>query len=166
MKNICMICLISVLFAGCTKTPSPSAGGSSTTSAPPPGVRTGDPRAAGQNPDKKVSRPGGLFGVPEQTKNFAILRNIGVACKVEDISRLPKTIEEIKAIAKEDAKAVRALENGEFVLAPNARVAGDSLFLYERDPDGTGSRLVLMGDGSVHKKSAAEFAALQKQGSP
>jgi hypothetical protein len=130
--------------------PPKRAGGSSSEPAP----TTSD--------EKKASRGGGIFGVRDETQNRLILRDIGLACKIEDVSKLPNTVDELKAIVKESAKAVRALDNGEFVLVPKARVASDSLFLYERDADTRGNRLVLMGDGSVHKKSAAEFAALQR----
>jgi hypothetical protein len=155
MKKLLLCCLVAML-AGCTKTATDSAA-----STPPAGGKMGDARAAGEAKEKKYSRPGGLLGVGGRTKNYGILYDIGLSCKVEDISRLPKTLEELKRIVKENGNAVRAIDNGEFVLVANARVAGDSIFLYESKADSNGVRLVLMGDGSIHKKSAQEFKMLK-----
>lgn len=110
----------------------------------------------------KVSRPGGVSGVGKQEVNRRLLRDIGLSCQVADVSRMPQTVEELKALLKDSPQSLKAVESGEFALASKPQVSGNSLFLYERDADAQGDRLVLMGDGSVHKKSASEFADLKK----
>jgi hypothetical protein len=136
------------LIAGCGKSESPSS-----PAAPP--------AAGGKADDKKVSRGGGIFGVRDETQNRLILRNIGIACQADNVGRLPQTLDELKEIVKDSPKDRKAVESGEFVLVAGAQPRPDSLFLYEKDADSRGNRLVLMGDGTVHKKNAEEFAMLR-----
>ena len=141
-----------VILAGCSK---------DTDQAKPGGA--GKPAATGEfkGEQQKASRPGGVFGVRDETQNRLILRDIGIACLAENVGRLPQTLEELKPIVKDSPKAKKAVDSGEFVLVSKAQPQQDSLFLYERDPDARGNRLVLMGDGTVHRKNAEEFAALK-----
>jgi outer membrane PBP1 activator LpoA protein len=129
-----------------------------------PGHGTGEPAATGEVSEEKqkASRPGGVFGVRDETQNRLILRDIGIACLAENVGRLPQTLDELKAIVKDSPKAKKAVDNGELVLVSKAQPRHDSLFLHERDPDARGNRLVLMGDGTVHRKNAEEFAAMKK----
>jgi hypothetical protein len=164
MKPRCVFVIGAALLilAGCDRKIAPTSGALTSPAGPPVRTPGGDAQAAGKAEEKKASRGGGIFAVRDETQNRLILRDIGLACKIEDVGKLPNTVEELKAIVKESAKAVRALESGEFVLVPKARVSADSLFVYERDADTRGNRLVLMGDGSVDKKSAEEFKALKR----
>jgi hypothetical protein len=118
--------------------------------------------AAGKPNDKKVSRPSGVMGVYDREKNRRLLDDIGKLCLVNDINKLPRTLDELKEIIKENGLARKAVESGEFVLVPNARASNESLFMYERDPDPRGKRLVLMGFGAVEEKTAEEFANLKR----
>lgn len=126
-----------------------------------PASQTASAAAAGET--TKVSRSGGVFSVRDETKNRLLLRDIGLSCQAADVSRMPQTVDELKALLKDSPQCLKAVESGDFALAPKPQASGNSLFIYERDADAKGDRLVLMGDGRVEKKSAAEFVELKKE---
>jgi hypothetical protein len=96
------------------------------------------------------------------------LRQIGTFYLLyrNDLNRSPASLKDFVAYIKRDApRESQALEEGHYVLVLNVTPTSSTVLAYERNAYTDGSRLVLMGDGSVKLMSGPEFqAALRVKG--
>jgi hypothetical protein len=74
----------------------------------------------------------------------------------------PAKLEEFLTYIRRDyPAAAKALEDGDLVLSMNAPLSSNVVLAYEYKPYVDGTRVVLMGDGSVSTMSAQDFQAAQ-----
>lgn len=75
----------------------------------------------------------------------------------------PAKLEEFLAYIRRDyPAAAKALEDGDLVLNMNTPLSSNVVLAYEYKPYVDGTRVVLMGDGSVSTMGAQEFQAASK----
>jgi hypothetical protein len=77
--------------------------------------------------------------------------------------RPPRNKEEFITYIKQDApKYVEELQDETYVVRWNTPMSSNNILIYERYPLSNGTRLVLLGDGSVHTMTEQEFQAALK----
>jgi hypothetical protein len=90
------------------------------------------------------------------------LHNVGqlLATYKAETSRYPNTLQELLDYIKTDARQEHeSLQTGYFVFIPSQNANSQTIVIYEKEPDTSGMRVVLMGDGSVHRVSEDQFMA-------
>jgi hypothetical protein len=157
-----MCLLLGPLLAGCSKESDPAVGQS--------GYQLGtQPISSGHGPppQQQVSRTGGILSKRDEMAARNQLDQIGKTILIAYLprGRGPAKLEELKDQMRDMPKHYEAIRNGTYVLVPNARLASDSIMLYEKNPETTGMRLVVTGNGGVQRMGQEEFqAALKGQG--
>lgn len=157
-----MSLLIGLLVVGCGKESDSSAGQSGYQLKTQP-ISSGH----GPPPQPQVSRTGSILSKRDELAARGQLDQIGKAILIAYLERGrgPAKVEELKDHMRDMPKHYEALRNGTYVLVPNARLASDSIMLYEKNAETTGMRLVVTGNGGVQRMSQEEFqAALKGQG--
>jgi hypothetical protein len=75
--------------------------------------------------------------------------------------RSPAKLEDFLAYIRRDGQAeAKALQDGLLTLKMNSPLSSDVVLGYETEPYTDGSRLVMMGDGSIKMMGAAEFQSV------
>ena len=68
----------------------------------------------------------------------------------------------ILGLIRRDGQAAALLQDGLLTLKTNSPLSSDVVLAYETEPYTDGSRLVMMGDGSVKMMSAPEFQSVSR----
>ncbi|MBV9124811.1 MAG: hypothetical protein JO112_15760 [Planctomycetes bacterium] len=70
----------------------------------------------------------------------------------------PPSLEDLKGYIQRDApKLIQGLQDGRYILVPNAQPSSTAALVYEKDADLNGNRLVGRADGTVKLMNAQEF---------
>ena len=149
-----------LVLPGCQK-PAPSTSGPA---APPPAAAQTSapaptPHLGGALPGKAQTR---VREVMDRTQAENQLHQIGILLQTYSTQngQYPTRLEDFLGdIKKEAQREHESLKTGYFVMTLKPRPAGGDVVVYERDPDTSGMRLVLQGDGSVQRLNETQFKA-------
>jgi hypothetical protein len=135
-----------------TPAPPPQAQAQAQPPAPPP-------QLGGAPPGKAQTR---IREVMDRTRAMTQLRNIGqlLATYKTENNRYPGTLQELLDYIKNEARQEhQSLQTGYFVYRPTPNPTTQTVVIYENEPDTSGMRLVVMGDGSVQRLNEEQFKA-------
>jgi hypothetical protein len=153
-----------LVLPGCRKPPPASSG----PAAAPPAVAQADapqpvpapaPHLGGAGQGKAQTR---VREVMDRVQAENQLHQIGLLLKNYESqnnhypTRLEDFLEDIKRDARREHES---LKTGYFVMTLNPRPTPGTVVVYEKDPDTSGMRLVVLADGSVQRLNEAQFKA-------
>ena len=154
--------LMGLALAGCHKpTPTtaaavPAPAAQAQAQAPPPAP---PPQLGGAPPGKAQTR---IREVMDRARAMTQLHNIGqlLASYKTEFNRYPGTLQELLDYIKTEARQEHeSLQTGYFVYRPTPNPTSQTVVIYENEPDTSGMRLVVMGDGSVQRLNEVQFKA-------
>jgi hypothetical protein len=141
-----------LLTAGCPKPPTPAAAGAA-------GGQTTEPHLGGAPHGKPQTQVRDLMDRMQAQNQLSQLGVFLQAYKGEQ-GRFPNNLQELVDYIKTDAKReYESLKTGYFIYVPTQNATSQTIVVYEYAPDLNNNRMVLMGDGSVHRIPEAEFKA-------
>jgi hypothetical protein len=117
------------------------------------------PQLGGALPGKAQTR---VREVMDRAQAENQLHQIGVMLQTysSENSQYPTRLDDFLNYIKRDApREHQSLQTGYFVMTLNPRPMAATATVYEKDPDTSGMRLVLMGDGSVQRMNEGQFKA-------
>jgi hypothetical protein len=156
------VLVAALALSGCHK-PVPA-----TTAAAPAPVAQAQPPAQPPAPPPQL---GGALPGKAQTRVREVmdraqaenqLHQIGVMLQTYNTENngYPTRLEDFLNYIKRDApREHTSLQTGYFVMTLNPRPAPGTAVVYEKDPDMSGMRLVVMTDGSVQRMNESQFKA-------
>jgi hypothetical protein len=158
------VIVAALVLPGCRKPPPATSG----PAAAPPAVAQADapqpapapaPHLGGALPGKAQTR---VREVMDRTEAYNQLHQIGIFLLAynNENGHYPTRLEDFLADIKRDARREHeSLQTGYFVMTLNPRPAAGTVVVYEKDPDTSGMRLVVLADGSVQRMNEAQFKA-------
>jgi hypothetical protein len=157
----------------------------------PTSAATGPARGGGQPTNQVAGKPpappapnppaggggGGGGGGPGNAAGMDVRRTIDRSAVSNDLkeiarfytlyntenNRSPASQKDLEEYVKREApKLYKSLQDGVFVVVPNAALSSNTVIAYEKDADRAGNQFVAMGDGSVQKMTAQQLQAALK----
>jgi hypothetical protein len=150
-----------LVLSGCQK-PTPA---TPPLAAPPPaaapqtGTPAPTPHLGGALPGKAQTR---VREVMDRVQAENQLKQIGTFLQTysQENGHNPTRLDDFLNYIKRDAtREYQSLQTGYFVMTLNPRPGAGDVVVYEKDPDTSGMRLALLGDGSVQRMNEAQFKA-------
>jgi hypothetical protein len=142
-----------------TPPPAPAPAPAGGAPAPAPGAPAPAPQLGGAPPGKAQTR---MREVMDRARAMTQLHNVGqlLATYKTENNRSPGTLQEFLDYIKTEAhQEHESLMTGYFVYKPTPDPTSQTVVVYEKDPDTSGQRLALMGDGSVQRLNEEQFKA-------
>jgi hypothetical protein len=152
--------ILAALLAGGCRPPRPSPPAPAPAAATPPPAQPATapaPHLGGALPGKAQTR---VREVMDRVQAENQLRQIGIYLKTyeSESTHYPTRLEEFLSYIKTEAhREHESLQTGYFVMTFEPRPTAGTVVVYEKDPDTSGMRLALMGDGSVQRLTEDQF---------